>query len=168
VPGSPPALARRAVVPTVIVALAAAVALAVAACGGHNAQHTPNLAQLPLVDGTRVVTSVRTCDPGKNAYCAWELVVSGARYRSSEALLKALHHYLRVRGWTSANADTGQQRAQDSPGHRLRVTYATADGDLRGIDLGWIKRSRPVQLALSRSIFEHVPTLSILYEAGAS
>lgn len=163
-PGSPPALARRAVVAAVIVVLA----LVPAACGGHNVQHIPNLAQLPLVGGTRVVTRVRTCDPGKNAFCAWELVVSGDRYRSSEALLKAQHHYLRVRGWTSANADTGQQRAQDSPAHRLRVTYATADGDLRGIDLGWIKRSRPVQLALSRSIFEHVPTLSILYEEGAS
>ncbi len=150
-------------------ALAAVLTAAVlTGCGHSSTQHTPNLSQLPLVGGTRVVTSVRTCDPGKNAFCAWELVVSGERYRSSEALLKALHHYLRVRGWTSANADTGQQRAQDSPGHRLRVTYATADGDLRGIDLGWIKRSRPVQLALSRSIFEHVPTLSILYEEGAS
>ena len=45
-------------------------------------------------------------------------------------------------GWTGANADTGQQRAADSPGHKLRLTYAPAAGDLQGIDLGWIKRSR--------------------------
>jgi len=150
------------------VAAIGAVAVALGGCGQSSVQHTPSLAQLPLVPGTQVTTEVRRCDPGANAFCAWELVVAGRRYGNSEALLKAEHHHLRVLGWTSADADTGQQRAQDSPGHKLRVTYATADGDLRGIDLGWITRSRQVQLALSHAMFEHTPTISILYEEGAS
>jgi hypothetical protein len=71
-------------------------------------------------------------------------------------------------GWTGADADSGEQRAADSPGHKLRVTYATAYGDLKGIDLGWIKRSRKLTLALSRAIFDHAAAMSMLLEVGAS
>ncbi len=153
-------LARLVAVPAVIVALAG--------CGQGNGQHTPNLAQLPLARGARVQVAVRRCDPGANAFCAWELLVSGSGYRSSIALLHAEHRQLKSLGWTSADADTGQQQAADSPGHRLRLTYATPDGDLRGIDLGWIKRSRTLTLALSRAMFAHTVAISVLYEEGAS
>jgi len=145
-----------------------ALAFALAGCGQSTAQRTPDLSKLPLVSGTRVVTRVKRCDPGANAFCAWELVVAGRGYRSSVALLKAEHHHLRVLGWTSANADTGQQRAQDSPRHKLRVTYATPQGELQGVDLGYAKRAQPVQLALSQAMFAHTPAISILYEIGAS
>ncbi len=153
-------LAKLVALPAVIVALSG--------CGQSRSEHTPDLTKLPLVRGARVLVQVRQCDPGANAFCAWELVVAGPGYRSSAALVKAEHFHLKSLGWTSANADTGQQQAADSPGHRLRLTYATPDGDLRGIDLGWVKRSRTITLALSRAIFEHRSAISMLYEAGAS
>jgi hypothetical protein len=150
------------------VAAIGAGAVALGGCGQGNVQHTPSLAKLPLVPGARVVAQVRSCDPGANAFCAWELVVAASSYRSPEALAKAEHRYLESLGWTSANADTGQQRAQDSPGHKLRITYATPRGDLQGVELGFIKRARPIQLALSRAMFQRTSAISMLYEIGAS
>jgi hypothetical protein len=152
-------------------ALAGAVAtlgMALAGCGQSDGQHTPDLAQLPLVQGTRVLLRVRTCDPGANAFCAWELVVAGDHFRSSEALMNAEHHHLRLLGWTSANADTGNQDAQDSPGHKLRVTYATPLSDLQNVEVWGVKRAPQIQHALSTVMFARTPALSILYELGAS
>ncbi len=85
-----------------------------------------------------------------------------------DALVKQEHALLLKDGWTGANAETGQQHAADSPGHKLRVTYATAFGDLLGIDRGWIKRSRTVTLALSRALFQRTAAMSMLLEIGAS
>jgi hypothetical protein len=145
------------------------VAALLAACGQGNAsQRTPQLAKLPLVRGSRVSVQVLRCDKGANGFCAWELVVIGNGYRSSEALLRSEHHRLLELGWSGANGDIGDEHAADSPGHKLRLTYATADGDLKGIDLGWIHRSRKVALALSQAIFSRAPTMSMLLELGAS
>jgi hypothetical protein len=145
-----------------------ALIVTLAGCGQSGASHTPDLARLPLVRGARIVSQVRRCDPGANAFCGWELVVVNPRYRSSDALLRGEHRRLLKLGWTGANADTGEEHAADSPGRKLRLTYATAYGDLKGIDLGWIRRSRTVTLSLSRAMFEHASALSMLLEQGAS
>ena len=48
------------------------------------------------------------------------------------------------------------------------MTYATAAGDLRGVDLGSIQRPREITLALSRTMFDQAPAMSIMLEVGAS
>jgi hypothetical protein len=138
-------------------------------CGqGKAAQHTPQLGKLPLVKGSQISLRVLRCDTGSNSYCAWELVVTAPSYRSSTALLLAEHRRLIRLGWSGANGDIGNEHAAYSPGHKLHLTYATADGDLQGIDLGWVHRSRQVTLALSHAIFSHAPTMSMMLELGAS
>jgi hypothetical protein len=149
-------------------AAGAVLVVALAGCGQSTAQRTPDIAKLPLVSGAQVALRVQRCDKGVNAFCGYELVVAGPRYRSADQLVKDEHRLLLGRGWTGANAETGEQHAADSPGHKLRVTYATAYGDLKGIDLGWIKRSRKITLALSNAMFRHAPTMSMLLEVGAS
>ena len=150
-----------------VLALPALIAT-LAGCGQSSAQHSPDLARLPLVRGARILAEARRCDRGANVFCAWELVVVATGYRTSDALLRSEHRRLLKLGWTGANADTGEEKAADSPGHKLRVTYATAYGDLKGIDLGWIKRSRQTTLTLSKAMFQHSPALSMLLEEGAS
>ena len=137
-------------------------------CGQGTAQRAPDLRRLPLVDGARIVAQAQRCDRGANAFCAVQLVIVNRRFRSSTDLLKGEHRLLLQSGWTGANGDTGEEHAADSPGHKLRVTYATADGDLKGIDLGWIKRPRQITLALSRALFDRVPALSVMFEVGSS
>jgi hypothetical protein len=146
---------------------AALLALAgLAGCGGGGGR-TPSLSAVPLVDGAQVVAQVRSCDKGANAFCALEVVVADPRYQSSAALLDSQHRLLLASGWTGANADIGEEHAAESPGHKLRLTYAPAFGDLKGIDLGWIKRSKPIALALSRILFERRSAMSLLVEIGA-
>jgi hypothetical protein len=139
-----------------------------AGCGQSSVQHTPNLARLPLVGGTRIVAHAIKCDPGANAFCGWELVVVGPRYSTSEALLQSEHRRLLKLGWSGANGDTSDEHAADSPGHKLRLTYATAYGDLKGVDLGLIRRSEQVTLALSRAMFQRASTISMLLVEGTS
>jgi hypothetical protein len=141
---------------------------ALAACGSGSSSHQPSLAQLPLVDGASVVTQVRACDHGANAFCAIEIVVTDHRYRTSTDLVEDEHAQLRKHGWTGGQGDTNEQKAADSPGHKLRVTYATASGDLRGVDLGSIQRPRRITLALSHVMFDQAPAMSIMLEVGAS
>jgi hypothetical protein len=145
-----------------------AVGLVAAAACGSGTTRAPDVGKLPLVPGAQVVTTARQCDKGANAFCAIELVVVDKQYRDSLALLLGERDVLKSSGWTGASPDTGEQAADDSPGHKLRVTYATAAGDLKGIDLGWIKRSRSVTLALSHMIFAQAPALSMMLELGAA
>jgi hypothetical protein len=161
----PQGVTRRA-----LVALAALAALgaATAGCGSGGGDRRPDLAQLPLVDGANVVAQVHSCDEGKNAYCAIEVVVVDRRYKNSTDLVKHEHAQLRAHGWTGGQGDFSQQKAADSPGHKLRVTYATASGDLRGVDLGSIQRPRKITLALSRAMFDQAPAMSVMLEVGAS
>ena len=147
--------------------LCATTLVALAGCG-QSSGGTPDLAKLPLPPGAHVALKVERCDKGANAFCAWELVVNSTTARSADALVKDEHALLLKNGWTGANAETGEQHAADSPGHKLRVTYATAFGDLKGIDLGWIKRSRTVTLALSRALLARAAAMSMLLETGAS
>jgi hypothetical protein len=149
--------------------VAAAVALTVAlgACGSSGGDQSPKLASLPLVPGANIITRYKQCDHGSNAYCAWELVITDHRYKTSRDLTKSEHLLLTKQGWSAAVADTGEQRAADSPGHKLRVTYSTAYGDLKGVDLGWIERPRQITLSLSRTIFDRASAMSVMLELGA-
>jgi hypothetical protein len=138
------------------------------ALSGCGADRSPSLAALPLAPRTHVTMRLRTCDRGANAFCALQLVVQGSGYASSQSLLRAENRVLRARGWTHADAPVGQERGADSPGDKLRVTYATASGELEAVDLGWIKRPRPLTVALSRAIFGHEATLAVVLEIGSS
>jgi len=138
-----------------------------AACGATNTtSRSPSLSALPIVPGASIAAQVRECDRGANTFCALEFVIVDGRYRTSRDLVIDEHLLLKRMGWSSANADTGEQRAADSPGHKFRVTYATAYGDLKGIDLGWIKRPRPITLALSRALFKRAAAMSVMLEIG--
>jgi hypothetical protein len=149
------------------VALAATIVLAVAGCGSGGGDRAPALTSLPLVPGAHIVTRYKQCDKGSNAYCAWELVIVDHQFKTSRDLTAGEHLLLTKQGWSAATADTGEQRAADSPGHKLRVTYSTAYGDLKGIDLGWIERPRQITLSLSRQIFNRASTMSMMLELGS-
>jgi hypothetical protein len=144
-----------------------ALGMVVAGCGSSGA-HVPEVAKLPLVPGTRIVAQARQCDRGANPYCAVEIVLVGRSYKTSQDLLAVERERLVSLGWTREGADTGNEHAADSPGHKLRVTYATALGDLTGIDLGWIKRPRRITLALSRAVFQRTAALSMMLELSTS
>jgi hypothetical protein len=151
-----------------LVPAAGLAALTLGACGQSQAQRTPDVNKLPLVPGAKVALRVQECDTGANAFCAWELLVVAEHYRSSDELVKAEHALLLKSGWSGADADTGDQHAADSPGHKLRITYATPSGDLRDIVLGSVKRSRKLTLALSHVMFVRSAAMSMLLEVGAS
>ena len=137
-----------------------------AGCGHQSTTASPTLSQLPLAPGASIVTQVRECDKGANAFCAIELVVVGPRFSSSVELVKAQRRRLKESGWSGVAPDDGQQRAAESPGQKLRITYATAAADLLGIDLGWIKRPRPIMIGLAHAMFDRSPAMSILLETG--
>jgi hypothetical protein len=148
---------------TLSLALPALVALA--GCGSA-APRSVSIQQLPLVDGASIVTQVTQCDRGANAFCAIEAVVVDRRFKSSGALVASEHHYLRKLGWTSSAGDNGNERAAQSPGNKLRLTYATAGGDLIGWDEGWIKRPRTIVMTLDRQFLDGTPTMSIMLQVG--
>jgi hypothetical protein len=150
----------------VLTAVLIAATLALAGCS--SGRHVPSLAGLPLAPGSRVVVQTKTCNPGANAYCAEELVVTNSQFPSSSDLLDTERAILHKLGWTGQYAPNGNEHSDDSPGHELRVIFATAQGDLIGIDFGWIKRSRKVALALSHALVAREPALSMLLMAGAS
>jgi len=155
--------ALRAALPA---ALCASAGVALGGCGPGGGERVPPLSGLPLAGGARVTVRVRTCNAGVRAFCGLELVVVGSGVRNSGQLLSEESRLLRRRGWTATDADVGVERAADSPGDRLELTYATADSDLEAIDLGWIHRAQPVARALSRSLFAHAPALSMFLQDG--
>jgi hypothetical protein len=145
----------------------AAVVLAVGGCGSGGADRSPSLARVPLVRGAHVMVHVRVCNKGANAFCALELVVVGGGYRTPSEMLTAETGLLKRLHWKHANADTGLERAAYAPGDKLRLTYATAKGDLESVELGWVQRNRVVTVALAHEMFENTPALSMLVEEGA-
>ena len=147
---------------------AAALIAALSGCGHSASKHPPDVSGLPLVNGAKVITRVQRCDKGANAYCAVQMVVVGSHFRTSIDLLKSEQDHLLKLGWSLVNGDTGSERAAESPGHKLRLTYATAYGDLTGIDLGWIKRAHPIALALSHTLFNQTSAMSMMLEVGPS
>jgi hypothetical protein len=138
-----------------------------AGCGaGTPATRTPMASSVPLIAGSRVVEQVRACDQGSNAYCAIDLVVRNAGYKSSDILLRDEGALLRKDGWSQAHGDTGEQSSANSPGHKLRLTFSTAAGDLQEVDLGQINRPWPIVYALSSSMFDRAATMSMMLEVG--
>jgi hypothetical protein len=153
----------------VVVVAAAVVVVAVVVTTGRGA--TPRaigLRNIPLPAGTRVVTRVRSCDRGIDPYCALQVVVVGDRYPSSTALRSAYGQQLAKLGWTTAKGPDGNETAADSPGHELRLTYATAYEDLLGVDSKWIQRTSAISHSLSAAMFERAPALSIMLLRGSS
>jgi hypothetical protein len=148
----------------VVVALAAG---ALAGCGGNAGDISPDVGGLPLAEGSRIVSKVQQCDAGENPYCAVELVVVNPAYRDSGVLVVAERRTLARKGWTADHATNGDEHAAESPGDKLRVTYATADGDLKDIELGWIKRSHAISLALSHALFDRAAAISVMLEVGS-
>ncbi|HET9104766.1 MAG TPA: hypothetical protein VFN55_15550 [Solirubrobacteraceae bacterium] len=142
--------------------------LVLGGCGQASSHGAPALAGVPLVAGTRVLTSVRRCDRGANAYCAVQLVISSGRFADSTAMLHAERDHLKGLGWTIANADTGDEHAADSPHHTLHLVYATAALDLKDLDLGWIQRAPVIARTLSETMFDRAPALSLMLETGSS
>ena len=151
-----------------LTALAALAAVAIAGCGASKPQRTPAASDIPLVPGAEVAVQTRACDQGSHAFCAIDLVVVNHHYTSSDVLARDESHFLRKHGWSSADGDTSLQSAANSPGHDLRLTYATASGDLREIDLGLIGRPWPITYALSNSMFDRTAAMSMMLEVGAS
>jgi hypothetical protein len=151
----------------VAIASVAALGLALTSCG-DTGPRKPSIAAFPLIDGAKVAAQAQVCDSGANPFCAIDLVIVDPRSKSSNDLLAAERKHLRRHGWTAANAETGDEKAADSPGHKLRATYATAFGELKGIDFGWIKRPRSIELALAQTMFDRTPAISIMLEVGPS
>ena len=154
--------------PLLACALAAAVSVLSAGCGASAASRTPDLAGVPLASGAQVLASVRRCDRGANPYCAVQLVIADRRYRTSTDLFKGERDHLHALGWTATNADTGDEHAADSPGHQLRLTFATAALDLKDVDLGWIQRAGIIARTLSATMFKRQSALSLMLETGSS
>lgn len=111
---------------------------------------------------------MRHCDRGARAYCAIQLVVVNRRYTSSDLLAKDESRHLQKAGWSLADGDTDAETGANSPGHKLRLTFSTAAGDLQQVDLGQITRARPITLALSSSMFDRAAAMSMMLEVGAS
>ncbi len=139
--------------------------LVLAGCGGGA--RTPKLASLPLVPGAQVVSNVRSCDQGVNPYCTLELVLVDPRYSSARAFVLSERDLLRSHGWTGASPQTADELADESPGHNLRITYATAYVDLKGVALGWIERAQSVQRVLSKQLFAGSSAMSALLQVGS-
>ncbi len=123
---------------------------------------------MPLVDGAQVIARVRSCDRGDNAYCALQLVVVGQGFRSSTDLLAGEARRLRALGWTSTIGDTPRERSADSPGHRLRLSYARASDDLFSWDQGTLRRRPGIARALGYAMFRRAPALSLMLQTGSS
>jgi hypothetical protein len=147
---------------------ALALALILAGCGASQAQRTPTAGDIPLVSGAQIAVQTRACDRGSRAFCSIDLVVVDHHYVSSDVLALDESHVLRKHGWSLADGDTGLQTAANSPGHKLRLTFSTADGDLREVDLGTIIRPWPIVYALSSTMFDRTAAMSMRLEVGAS
>jgi hypothetical protein len=155
----------RALIPALVAGAAVA---ALAGCGEAGGTHGLGIAAVPLVQGSTVVAQAHQCDRGADAFCALEAVIVNSQYHSSGDLVTSERQLLRQRGWSQVSPDTGLQSAAESPGHRLRLTYATALGDLQGIDLVWIHRARVIELTLSRELFARASAMSVMLEHGSS
>jgi hypothetical protein len=138
----------------------------IAGCGSGGASGPLSLSQLPLIPGASVMTQARECDRGANAFCAIQAVIIDKRAHSSGALVANEHRQLHSLGWTMSAGDDGDEVAADSPGHKLRVTYATAMDDLIGIDEKWIKRPGSIGLGLAQTMFTQTPAMSVMLEVG--
>jgi hypothetical protein len=142
--------------------------LVLAGCGAGANPRAVGLTNVPLPSGAQIATHVRSCDRGANPYCAEQLVVVGPHYQSSSALLAGEKQVLAQHGWSTTAGSDGLQKGADSPGHELRLTYATAYQDLLGIDSSWIQRRPPIAHALSTTMFDRASAISLMLVRGSS
>lgn len=144
-------------------------AFLVSGCGAGSGPHSPAVAQVPLVAGTRIIASVRRCDPGAHPFCARVLILAGApsHYEDSGVLKVAERRVLAHAGWQRTEGDTYDEAAAESPHNRLRVTYATAEEDLLSIDERRIARTPGITRQLAQVLFAREPALSLLVQAGS-
>ena len=152
----------------VFVAATVVVAVLVATTGRGGTPRAIGLKDIPMVPGTRVTSTVRSCDRGVHAYCSLQVVIAGERYRTSRALRNAYGANLLKLGWTTTKGPDGNETAADSPGHEVRLTFATAYEDLLGVDSNWIQRTPAISHSLSAAMFQRTPTLSVLLLRGSS
>jgi hypothetical protein len=152
----------------VVLAAIVAIVVVVTVTGRGGTPRAIGLKDVPLVPGTRVQTVARSCDRGVHPYCSLQVVIVGERYQTSQALRDAYRAKLLKLGWTTAEGPDGDETAADSPGHELRLTYATAYEDLLGVDSNWIQRTATISHALSAAMFGRAPTLSIMLLRGSS
>ena len=152
----------------VIVAAVVAVAIIVVATGRGGTPQEIGLTNIPMPAGTHVMTRVRSCDRGVHSYCALQVVIVGDRYHTSEALRQTYGAQLLKLGWTTTKGPDGNETAADSPGHELRLTFATAYEDLLGIDSNWIQRTATISHSLSSAMFDRAPALSLMLLRGSS
>lgn len=138
-------------------------ALGLTACGQSSPRQSSDV---PLVSGAQVVQQVRRCDEGSNAFCSLDMVVADSQYQSSAVFLREERRHLKQLGWSLQAGEIGQERSAVSPGNKFRIVYASAAGDLLALDLGWIKRPPPIESALARTMFDRVPAISLMVEAG--
>lgn len=146
----------------------AVLAGAIGGCGASHTQRTPTASDIPLVPGAEIAVQARACDRGSRAFCAIDLVVVDHHYVSSDLLAQDEGKVLSKRGWSLAHGDTDLQSGANSSGHDLRLTFATAAGELRAIDLGKINRPWPITYALSHTMFGRTAAMSMMLEVGAS
>jgi hypothetical protein len=142
--------------------------LVLAGCGGASNHRAVGLKDVPLPRGAHVTARVTVCDRGTNAYCAEQMVVTGARFASSADLFNSENARLRQLGWSDNRGDTGKQLAAQSPGNEYRMYFDTAYNDLLALDMGWIHRSAPIGRALSEAIFDRAPAISVMLVRGSS
>lgn len=146
--------------------LALVALLPIAGCGSATSTQPASLQQLPLVPGGQIVSQAKVCDTGSNAFCALEAVVVDRSAPNSGALAAAEDRLLHRQGWKSSAGDDGDEVAANSPGQKLRVTFATALDDLIGLDEHWIKRAFRIEMALDRTMIERTPAISVMLEVG--
>jgi hypothetical protein len=147
---------------------ALAVAVIVVATGRGGAPREVGLTNIPMPPGARVMTKVGSCDRGVHSYCALQVVIVGDRYRTSQALRQTYGAQLLKLGWTTTKGPDGNETAADSPGHELRLTFATAYEDLLGIDSNWIQRTPTISHSLASAMFDRAPALSLMLLRGSS
>ena len=159
--------AGRLGVPTALLCAFALAAL-LGGCGAAAPARTPTASDIPLLPGAKITTEVQHCDPGSRVFCSIELVVLDRSYTSSDILAHDESRNLRKAGWSLADGDTGTESSANSPGHKLRLIYSTAQDDLEQIDLGTITRQREIVLAMSKAMFDDAAAMSMVLEVGST
>lgn len=156
---------RRSAPRLLLAPVLALLGLSLAGCGQGGAIGSPTL---PLVRGAQVVQQSRRCDKGQHVFCGlYEVVVDG-RYRGAQALMSAERRHLKALKWSVGAGDIGQEQTAVSPDHKYRLTYATAEGELRAVDLGWVQRPSAVSVALANAMFGQTAALEVTVSAGPS
>ena len=151
------------------VAGALALAVGLAGCGASTVERTPTASDVPLVPGAKIATQVRECDQGSRAYCTIELVVLDSKYPSSDILAHDESHALRKAGLVARrrrhlDRDGGELARAQAATHLSRRRPTTCSRSTSGRSPG----PTTITHALSSSIFDQTPAMSMMLEVGAS